>query len=60
MTKKCTVPMQLALNAEGDPCYIECEEVAAHRVGGWLVCEKHKEHYTDKKGWPAEKLKEDE
>lgn len=60
MTKKCTVPTRLALNADGDPHYIKCGAKAAHKVGEWLVCERHKQHYTDPEGWPAERLEEDE
>ena len=60
MTKKCTVPTDLALNANGVPYYIKCKKKAAYKVGGWLVCENHKKYYTDPNDWPAERLKENE
>lgn len=36
-----------------------CGREAKYVVGNWLICEKHKKYYTDKKGWKATPLQED-
>jgi len=36
-----------------------CGREAEFVVGDWCVCRKHKEYYTDKKGWKATPLQKE-
>ena len=37
-----------------------CGREAEFKVGDWYVCKKHKEYYTDPKGWAAIPLESEE
>jgi hypothetical protein len=52
----CDVPTGYRYSDCGSVIYERCGQEAKYIVGNWYVCEKHKEHYTDIKKWPAERI----
>lgn len=55
----CTIPVDLKIDHENKPYYVNCGELATHKVvdSSWYICEGHVKYAQDSK-WELEKLKE--